>query len=181
MCKFQVEELSLLLKDTEWPFTSIESHRQIVRAIVFDEAGFFYFVGVSRDDEFGKSDSIETSGGGIEQGESQIQALNRELKEELGIEVEILCKLAQVEDDYHLLKRHNVSHYYLCKRLSQGMRQLTEMEQNHLQLSVIKCRYDEAVQFYGENKLTPFGRLVTNRELPVLKYAKQIIDEEHLL
>ncbi|OJG22384.1 hypothetical protein RR47_GL000994 [Enterococcus columbae DSM 7374 = ATCC 51263] len=152
-----------------------------MRAIVFDEAGFFYFVGVSRDDEFGKSDSIETSGGGVEQGESQMHALNRELKEELGIEVEIICKLAQVEDDYHLLKRHNVSHYYLCKMLSQGMRQLTEMERNHLQLSVIKCRYNEAVQFYGENTSTPFGRLVSNRELPVLKYAKQIIDEKHLL
>ena len=36
---------------------------------------------------------IETAGGGVEEGEDLIAAIKRELKEELGAEVEVVCKI----------------------------------------------------------------------------------------
>ena len=53
----------------------------------------FYFVRANRDDDFGVSTLIETSGGGVEEGEDLLEAIHRELKEELGIESEIICKI----------------------------------------------------------------------------------------
>ena len=40
------------LQDTEWPFTYTDHDRQIARAIVYDETGFFYFVRAQREDDF---------------------------------------------------------------------------------------------------------------------------------
>lgn len=180
MCQYKIAELVLHLTDEEWPRSTIKVHRQIVRAIVFDQTGYFYFVQIHRDDEFGQSVSIETAGGGVEKGESLVEALKREIKEELGMEVAILCKLGVVEDDYHLICRHNINHYFLCKVLHQGERQLTVAEKERWQLSTLKLSFDQALQAYETNRLTPFGRLVSNREVPILRYAKKVMDELNL-
>ena len=118
----------LELEDTQWPFDYTDHDRQVVRAIVIDDAGWYYFCRAVRDDEFGKSTLIETSGGGVEPGEDLHTAIKRELKEELGAEVEILCKLGVVSDYYNLIHRHNYNHYFLCRALSIGSKNLTEQE-----------------------------------------------------
>ena len=100
------EELYLELEDREWPFTYTSHDRQIVRAIVFDDEGWLYFTRASRDDHFGKATLIETSGGGVEPGEDLLTAIRRELKEELGAEVEVLCPIGLVSDYYNLIHRH---------------------------------------------------------------------------
>ena len=87
-----VPPLCLHLEDNEWPLEYIDHDREIVRAIVFDDDGYFYFVRVDRDDEFGKALLIETSGGGVESDEDLSEAILRELREELGItEAEIVA------------------------------------------------------------------------------------------
>ncbi|MBQ9322857.1 MAG: NUDIX domain-containing protein, partial [Clostridia bacterium] len=88
-----MNELYLELKDTEWPFTYTDHDRQIARAIVFDDHGYLYFTRATRDDHFGKATLIETSGGGVEQGEDLLSAIHRELREELGAEVEVVAKI----------------------------------------------------------------------------------------
>ena len=77
-----MSELYLELKDNEWPFKTTDHDRNIVRAIVVDEEGFYYFVSQVRDDDFGCGRCIETSGGGVEAGEDLETAIKRELKEE---------------------------------------------------------------------------------------------------
>jgi len=91
-------ELALTLEDTQWAKTTITHDRKIVRAIVVDEEGYFYFVRVHRDDIFGTGVFIETAGGGVEEGESTEEAIHRELKEELGVKVDVLCKIGLVSD-----------------------------------------------------------------------------------
>ncbi|MDE6681306.1 MAG: NUDIX hydrolase, partial [Muribaculaceae bacterium] len=98
--------LNLELEDREWELNYIDHDREIVRAIVVDNAGYFYFVRATRDDDFGNITIIETSGGGVEPNENLEQAIKRELKEELGAEVEILCKIGVVSDYYNLIHRH---------------------------------------------------------------------------
>ena len=174
------KQLKLELSDTQWPFTYTNHDRQVVRAIVIDDAGWYYFVRAVRDDDFGKATLIETSGGGVEPGEDLRDAIRRELREELGAEVEILCKLGVVNDYYNLIHRHNINHYYLCRVLSFGNRHLTEQEIEDYHLSTLKLRYEAATREYELRSDTKLGRLIANRELPVLKKAREWLESTRI-
>ena len=169
-------EIHLELQDTQWPLTYTDHDRQIARAIVVDGAGSYYFVRARRDDEFGAATLIETSGGGVEPGENLNDAIRRELREELGAEVEVLGSIGVVSDYYNLIHRHNINHYFLCRALSFGARHLTADELAVYHLSTLKLSYGEAVAEYERRACTPLGRLIANRELPVLKRAKEWLD-----
>ena len=169
-------ELYLELTDNEWPLAGIDHDRMIVRAILFDDAGMLHFIRARRDDGFGCSTLIETSGGGVEPDEDLGEALMRELDEELGAKVEVLCKIGIVDDYYNLIHRHNINNYYLCRATSFGEKNLTEDEIKCYHLSTLKLTYDEAVAEYERCRCTRVGRLVYNREMPVLKAAKAILD-----
>jgi len=173
--KVKMPELNLELQDTQWPKTYIDHDRRIVRAIVVDDEQNFYFVKVQRDDDFGKGTFIETSGGGVEAGEDLTTALKRELKEELGANVDILCKIGVVSDYYNLIHRHNINNYFLCKINSFGKKHLTQAEIDDFHLSTLKLTYDEAVDAYEKQTNAKLGQLITNRELPILKQAEKLI------
>jgi 8-oxo-dGTP pyrophosphatase MutT (NUDIX family) len=171
--------LKLELQDNEWKFEYVDHDRQIARAIVFDESGYLYFVRAVRDDDFGKATLIETSGGGVEPGEELTQAIKRELKEELGIETDIVCKIGVVSDYYNLIHRHNINNYYLCKVASFGEKNLTKDEIESFHLSTLKLTFEDAVKEYEKCSTTRLGRLVANRELPILRRAKEIMDVKY--
>ena len=86
-------------------------------------------------------------------------------KEELGVQVDVICKIGVV------------NHYYLCKVESFGEKNLTEDEKNVFHLSTLKLSYEKAVQEYQKKSKTRLGKLIANRELPILFRAKEIIDE----
>ena len=169
-------EIKLELRDEEWEYTYTDHDRNIVRAIVFDDEGRFHFVRADRDDDFGRAMVIETAGGGVEPGEDLDLAIRRELKEELGAEVEIICKIGVVSDYYNLIHRHNINNFYLCRALFFGDKSLTDYEINQFHLSTLTLTYDEAVHEYERCKSSRLGRIIGNRELPILKEAKRIID-----
>ncbi len=171
-------EIRLSLRDEEWPYTYTNHDRNIVRGIVYDDEGYFYFIRADRDDDFGRAKVIETAGGGVEGGEELSIAIKRELLEELGAEVEVICKIGVVDDYYNLIHRHNINNYYLCRVLSFGERHLTEDEIKKWHLSTLKLRFDEAVAEYESNRDSMLGRIITNRELPILMRAKEILDKE---
>ncbi|MCM1123492.1 MAG: NUDIX hydrolase [Eubacterium sp.] len=166
------------LQDNEWEFETIDHDREIARAVVYDDAGSFYFVRAVRDDDFGKAVLIETSGGGVEPKEELTVAVKRELKEELGAEVDIVCKIGVVSDYYNLIHRHNHNHYFLCKAVSFGEKNLTQDEIESFRLSTLKMTYEEAVREYEKCSDTKIGRLIANRELPVLHRAKEILEKQ---
>ena len=172
-----MKELNLQLKDTEWPLEYIDHDRKIVRAIVFDDQENYYFVRAKRDDDFGKATLIETSGGGVEAGEDLETALKRELKEELGAEVEIMHKIGIVSDYYNLIHRHNINNYYLCKITSFGEKHLTRDEIEDFHLSTLRLSYRNAEKEYQKCAETKIGKLIADRELPVLRRAKVLLGE----
>lgn len=174
-----IKEFELNLKDEEWPLDYIDHDRLIARAIVYDEEGFYYFVRAHRDDDFGKATLIETSGGGIEEGEDLEIAIKRELKEELGADVDVICKIGVVSDYYNLIHRHNINNYFLCKVKAFGDKNLTQDEIECFHLSTLKMTYDEAVREYEKCSTTRLGRLVANRELPVLRAVKEILRKRY--
>lgn len=171
------DQLFLQLTDDQWPFDYVDHDRQTARAIVFDDDGFFYFVRADRDDDFGKAITIETAGGGVEQGECLQDAIKRELKEELGVTAQIVCKIGVVSDYYNLIHRHNVHNYFLCKAVSFGDTHLTDDEINRFHISTLKITYEQALAEYKLRACTKLGRLLANREIPVLQRAKVLLDE----
>lgn len=168
--------LFIELQDTEWPFTYTDHDREIVRAIVVDDAGYFYFNRLERDDMFCHGTVIETAGGGVEVGEAFDAAIRRELKEELGAAVEILAEIGTVSDYYNLIHRHNINHFYLCRAVSFGDTAMTEAEVHTFHLSTLKLTYDEALAEYERCCDGPLGRLIAARELPILHRAKEMLD-----
>lgn len=172
-------QIRIELQDTQWPLTYTDHDRQIVRAIVVDDANIYYFVRAVRDDEFGAATLIETSGGGVEPGEDFESAIRRELREELGAEVEILAVIGVVSDYYNLIHRHNINHYYLCRVKAFGSRRLTLDEAEKFHLSTMKLSYEAAVAEYERCACTRLGRLIANRELPILKRAKALMERCH--
>ena len=162
--------------DTEWPFTYTDHDRQIVRAIIFDEAGYFYFVRVLRNDDFGKATLIETSGGGVEPGEDLHAAIRRELKEELGADVDVLLKIGVVSDYYNLIHRHNINHYFLCRVRAFGDKHMTQDEIECFHLSTLRLRCEDAMREYERCSDSRLGRLLRQRELPVLQRAKELLE-----
>ena len=162
-------------RDNEWPLTYIDHDRLIARAIVVDDEDNFYFVHADRDDAFGRSLIIETSGGGVEPGEDPDTAIHRELQEELGADTEILGKIGVISDYYNLVHRHNINHYYLCRVLSFGEKHLTKDEIDHFHLSTLKMSYEEAVNEYIHCCDSRLGRLIGRRELPVLLQAGEML------
>ncbi|MCR5461034.1 MAG: NUDIX hydrolase [Acetatifactor sp.] len=170
--------MQLELRDEEWPFEYTDHDRRIARGICFDKDGYFYFVRARRDDDFGKATIIETAGGGVEAGEDLLEAIKRELSEELGVTVEVLCQIGTVSDYYNLIHRHNINNYFLCKVVSFGEKHLTQDEIESFHLSTLRLRFDEAVAEYEKRRETKIGRLIANRELPILRKAKELIDSD---
>ena len=170
-----MQELNIELKDNEWPFEYTDHDRPIVRAIVFDDEGYYYFVRAERDDDFGRATLIETAGGGVEAGEDLVTAIRRELKEELGVEVEVLEKIGLVSDYYNLIHRHNLNNYFLCKVVSFGDKHMTQDEIETFHLSTLKLTYEEAEAEYIKRRDSKLGRLVGNREMPILKRAGELV------
>ena len=171
------KEIYIELQDTQWQFDYIDHDRNIARAIVYDENGIFYFVRAERDDDFGKATLIETAGGGVEVGEELQTAIQRELKEELGVSVEIVFKIGVVSDYYNLIHRHNINNYFLCKVISFGEKSLTTDEIECFHLSTLKLSYQQAIDEYNNKAVSKLGKLLYNREMPILLKAKEIIEK----
>ena len=169
------QQLELYLQDTEWPLDYTDHDRNIARAIVFDEEGYFYFMRADRDDDFGRAILIETSGGGVEAGEDLNTAILRELNEELGVTADVVCKIGVVVDYYNLIHRRNINNYFLCKVVSFGQTNLTKDEAEQFHLSTLKLTYEQALAEYQACSNSKLGRLVAQRELPILKYAKELL------
>ncbi|MBQ7653072.1 MAG: NUDIX hydrolase [Clostridia bacterium] len=172
------KELYIELKDEEWEYKGVTHDRDVVRAIVFDDEGYLYFVRAVRNDEFGEATLIETSGGGVEKGEDLVPAVKRELKEELGADVDVVCKIGVVSDYYNLISRHNVNNYYLCRVKDFGNKNLTEDEVERYHLSTLKLTYDEAIAEYEKRRDSRLGRLIGNRETPIVTEAKRILGDK---
>lgn len=192
-----MEELFLELEDKEWEFTGVKEERHIARAIAFDDNGFFYFLRVVREDEFADKieeavdgiggarmvELIETSGGGIEDEETPEIAVIRELKEELGADAEIICKIGVVKDYYNLIQRRNINNYFLCKINSFGEKNMTKDEAEVFNLSTLKLTYDEALEEYErcsnakKSDKSKLGTLIAQREVPMLIEAKKILEK----
>lgn len=167
-------ELIAKLKDDQYPFNGIKEVRQIVRAILLDENNNICLEYILDDDGFGPRDYYETPGGGIKCGENHEQALKREIEEEVGYKIEIIQELGQINDYYNLIYRKNINYYYLAKIVGKCETHLEEDEKRRIN-KIVFVDINTAINLYENMQNVLVGKLVKQRELPILKIAKQIL------
>ena len=65
---------------------------------------------------------------------------------------------------------------FLFSAISFGERHLTDDEIEKYHLTTLKLSYDEAIKEYEKCKSSKLGRIIGNRELPILMRAKELLD-----
>ncbi len=165
-------------QDDQFPFSGVKEDRLIARAIVLDEENRVALHTIRRFD-LGmpyEQTYFETPGGGIDEGETPEEAARRECEEELGYDIEILAPLCIVDDYYNVIYRHNVNHYFLARRKQRvGVHFVSEGDS-----LIQETRYypiEEAIALMDGQDETFISGLVRQRELPVLRLAKQYLGE----
>lgn len=163
--------------DDQYMFKGVTHTREIVRAILLDEKDNVCLEYLVDDDGFGPRDYYETPGGGIKEGESHEQAIQREIEEEVGYKCEIISPLGEVDDYYNLINRKNHNYYYLVRRKEKVTQHLEEDEKIRIS-KIIWVPIDEAIALYENMQNVLVGRLVKQRELPILKLAKTTLQSK---
>ena len=163
-------------KDDQYMFTGVNHTREIARAILIDEHNNVCLEKLLDDDEFGPRDYYETPGGGIKPGEDPKEALVREIAEEVGYNSEVIAHIADVHDYYNLIKRKNYNYFYLVRRLEKVEQHLEQDELIRID-KIIWVPIDEAIKLYENMQNTLCGKIVKQRELPILKLAKKMLEK----
>lgn len=161
-------------KDDQYMFKGITHTREIARAILHDENNNVCLEKIVDDDGFGPRDYYETPGGGIKPGESHEQALHREIEEEVGYKCEVIKFIAEVDDYYNLIYRKNHNYFYLVKVKGKAKQQLEPDEKIRI-ADIIWVPIDEAIKLYENMQNVLVGKIVKQRELPILKLAKEML------
>ncbi len=165
------------LIDDQFENNGIDYTRNVVRAIVLDNDNKVVLIHVFGDDIFGHRDYYELPGGGVENNETLIDAIKREIKEELGVTIKDITPIGRVVDYYNLIRRKNNNHYFLAKVDKVLNEKHLEEYEKHLITGYIHVSIDEAIKLYEQTLDTKISILVKRRELIVLRKAKKMIDK----
>ena len=165
----------LHFQDNIYPFKEIKEIRNVVRAILLDENNKIILLDMLRNDAFGYSKYVETPGGGVQENENLIDALKREIKEELGLQIKVIQKIEVVGDYYNLIYRKNINHYFLAQVISHSTKNLEEYEKIMIQ-DELHLNIDDAIKKMEAN-IGGVGELVKQRELPILFLVKNMIKD----
>ena len=163
-------------KDNIYPFTYTDHKRTIVRAVLINEKNEVALLKVESTDIFGHRDCFELPGGGKKKDEGFHQGVLREIEEETGFKGKIVKFIAKVDDFYNLIHRNNQNYYYLV-RATEYVGAHQEEYEKHIIQELIFVDIDKAINLMNNVKDDGVGLLVKQRELPILKLAKEYIDE----
>ena len=163
--RFRMEDDLYPLRKEGWE----EHPRIIARGLVLDEEGKVLLHELRRDDAFGKEGYLETPGGGVDRGETLEEALRRECREELGREVRPLLYLGSVEDEYRLIGRRNITHFFLARAVGEKEPLHMVSRGDSLIERTLALSPREAIALMRErNQEGKVGILVRRREEPFL-------------
>lgn len=143
-------KLAKTIKDIYYEKKEIERIREVVRLILVDYREnpfdpYVYFLKIdSNDEKFGPRHHLELPGGGIEELESEIDAVKREALEEIGAEIGEIMPLGYIDIVYYPLKRVDRQNYYVCNVLNIKNNNLTDYEKTFVsdicKFPLSKCR-----------------------------------------
>jgi 8-oxo-dGTP pyrophosphatase MutT (NUDIX family) len=158
------------IKDADYPSDeSILEIREASRAIAFDEDNLIPILFV------GKRNCYKLPGGGIDDGENQLEALAREMKEEAGCTIEVTGEVGEVIEFRSKWNLKQTSYCYLGKVVLKGDPEFTETELKN-GFKLIWVSLDEAITKIENDKPADYeGKFIQQRDLILLKKAKEIV------
>lgn len=162
------------LIDDQYPFSYIDHVRKCSRGVVYNDNNEVALVKLHGFDSFGDRNYYELPGGGVQNKEKISDAFLREMKEEIGYQVEILSPLGQVRDFYNLIHRENHNYYFLAKAKQWVGTKLDDYEKTMIE-EIVWMPIDKAIETFAIMQDHGCGVLVKRRELPILQLAKKII------
>lgn len=102
--------------------TDIHFTRRAARAVIRNDENQVALM------HFAKTGSYKLPGGGIDEGESIVEALHREVREESGFEITNVQELGLVEEDRYYCGMHQTSYCFAAKAQKFVGTELTEKE-----------------------------------------------------
>lgn len=157
------------IKDMEIPSdTSGMKMREASRAVLFDNNGKIPMLFLT------KFNYHKLPGGGIEKGEDKMQALIREIKEEVGSEIEVTDELGIVVEYRSKYNLRQTSYCYLGKILSKGEPTFTRKERS-AGSTLVWLKLDEAISAVQNDKPNNYeGMFIQKRDIEFLAEAKKV-------
>lgn len=146
--------------------------RSASRAVLLDKDGQVYLLNVS------KHGYHKLPGGGIDEGEEIIQALERELMEEVGCKAEIVAELGTVVEyrNYDDGGLKQMSYCYIAKQV--GDQADSALEEGELEKGMFEVKaknIDEAIALLTNDRPDNLeGKFIQKRDITFLKAAKQV-------
>jgi len=145
--------------------------RGAARAVLLDDNNQVYLLNVSLHGYH------KLPGGGIDEGEEIIQALERELMEEVGCKAEIVAELGTIIEyrNYDDGGLEQTSYCYLAKQI--GEQVASSLEEGELAKGMIEVKakdIDDAIALLNSDKPDNLeGKFIQKRDLAFLKEAKE--------
>lgn len=169
-----MKEIYPIVKDTYYTRTStIYKTREAVRCFLFKD-NKFCLIHVKGEDAFGKRDHFETPGGGVENNESYIDTLIREMNEETGAEIKNIKEIGKIKIEYNLISRIDIELFYYAEVKEIHEAHLLDYEKelfDNLEWFTI----DEAIQMYKYKSCETVGQMIHERDYNALLYLKNYI------
>lgn len=164
-------------EDKYFPYQEKNNTRHTVRVFAQNEDGLFGMIRIKGTDEFGKRNHLESAGGGIELGECKLDAVMREVKEEMGYDCKIVSKICTIIHEFNLINRITyANYYYVLVDTSKCNTSYTESEKE-LFVGVEWYTLDDLVKELKKSN-NNVGKLVHERELLAINELKEYLNRE---
>ncbi len=169
-----MREIYPIVKDIYYRKTNNSyKERKAVRCFLFN-GDKFCLIHINGEDDFGKRDHFETPGGGVEEGESYIETLKREMSEETGCEIENIKEIGKIAIEYNLINRKDIEYFYYATVMKIHETHLLDYEKD-LFSNLEWFTIDEAIKLYKTYNTKTVGKMIHERDYNALIYLKRYI------
>lgn len=157
------------IEDRPLPKDLESGGRMASRAVLFDEENLVPILFVE------KYKYHKLPGGGIENGEDEITALHREIKEETGCKAKILGEVGKVTEFRSEWNLYQTSYCWWGRVTEKGTQDFTKKEKDQ-GFKLVWLTLDEAIKAVKNDKPQNYeGGFIQQRDLAMLEEAKKVI------
>ena len=162
-----------LIDDDIYEFQGITKKRQTIRVILVNDKKEIHLLYIEGRDNFGNRKHYETPGGGVEENETLIEAIKREMKEEIGYTVKNIKSIGKIDIQYNLLKRIDEGNFFYAE-LDEYVENALNEDEKLLFKDIKKINIKDIDREYQTFKVENVGKMIHKRDYFMIKKAKEL-------